>query len=109
MRRSARLAKARPISARNPDALFGFLDNLHPPVYGGGGFGGVARHVGMDPLPFQRHGQLDALGESSPAQPERGERLRAEAGNALRGWPRVAMHVDMSSVGKETSECLRSD
>jgi hypothetical protein len=93
-RRSTRLANARPISACNPDALIGFLDNLHPPVYGCGAFGGGAgRHVAMDPMPFRRHGQLDALGKSSPVQPERRERLRAEAADALRGRHSVALHV----------------
>jgi hypothetical protein len=54
MRRSARLANARPISAPNPDALSGFLDNLQPPAYGGGGFGGGAgRNVAMDPPQFR--------------------------------------------------------
>jgi|EP00802_Teleaulax_amphioxeia_P016777 hypothetical protein len=63
MRRSARIANSRPISAPNPDALSGFLDNLQPPpayAYGGGGGGGGfsgggggGRHVAMDPPPFR--------------------------------------------------------
>lgn len=49
MRRSAKIANSRPISAPNPDALAGFLDNNGPfgGSGGGSGFGGGAPAGGM--------------------------------------------------------------